>query len=432
MLRFAPSPTGDMHIGNLRVALLNYILSKQTSKQLLVRIEDTDKDRNIKDKDKQIVQILDLFSIKFSSISYQSDNQKFHTKMALDLLLDKKAFNCFCSSEVIEQDRQKAKQEKRPYRYGDFCLNISDETKLQCNAPFVVRIKRATKPIKFQDKIKGEFSFEPFDIDSFIILRQDKTPTYNFACAIDDMIADISHIIRGEDHLSNTPKQIHIRNMLGYDKVINYTHLPMILDINTGKKMSKRDETSSVQNLLKLGFLPVSIANYLVLLGYNPPKEIFTIKEAINWFDISKISKAPAKFDIKKLEYINNRHIKDIDDMRLSKIIGYADEDIGKLAKLYLEECDTTLQIKSKINTIFASNKKEKKLGQNLIVVQQAINEAPYFESFVEFKTDIQNKTQLKGKEFFSCVRFALTGASSGPNLSEIYPLIKNYLGDII
>ncbi|OPX26773.1 MAG: glutamate--tRNA ligase [Campylobacteraceae bacterium 4484_166] len=432
MLRFAPSPTGDMHIGNLRVALLNFILSKQLNEKLIVRIEDTDSQRNIKDKEKDILNILDLFAIDYVQVLFQSDNLKFHTKLGLDLLLDKKAFNCFCSSEAIEKDRQKAKQSKKPYRYGDFCLNISDEAKLQCNAPFAVRIKRPQKSIKFKDMIKGEFSFEPFDVDSFIILREDKTPTYNFACAIDDMISDISYVIRGEDHLSNTPKQIHIRDMLDYKKSINYIHLPMILDITTGKKMSKRDETSSVQNLLKLGYLPVSIANYLVLLGYNPPKEIFTIEEAISWFDISKISKSPAKFDIKKLGYINSMHIKDMDDMRLSKIIGYADSDIGKLAKLYLEECDTTQQIKSKIDMIFSSNKKDETLGQNLTIVQNIIKKAPYFEEFEEFKKYIQNESKLKGKEFFKTLRFVITGAHSGPNLSEIYPLIKKFIGEIV
>ncbi len=432
MLRFAPSPTGDMHIGNLRVALLNHILSKQTGQPLTVRIEDTDSSRNIPDKDKQIVEILNLFAIDYDKVIFQSDSLKFHTKLGLNLLVKDRAFNCFCSSETIEGDRDKAKADKKPYRYTDFCLNLSSETKLQCDAPFSVRIKRPTENIKFTDNIKADFEFEPYDVDSFIILREDKTPTYNFACAVDDMIGDISHIVRGEDHLSNTPKQIHIQRQLGYDKVIAYTHLPMILDINTGKKMSKRDETSTVQSLLDMGFLPVAIANYLVLLGYNPPKEIFTIEEAISWYDIGKISKAPAKFDIDKLKFINKQHIKQLDDMRLSKIIGYADTDIGKLAKLYLEECDTTVEIGRKIDKIFKRNKTNDDIGENLNTIQNCIRSAPYFDEFSQFKKYLLDKSKLKGKEFFSSLRFALTGAFSGPNISEIYPLIKNYLGEIV
>ncbi len=432
MLRFAPSPTGDMHIGNLRVALLNHILSKQTRQPLTVRIEDTDSSRNIADKDKDIVHILNLFSIDYDKVIFQSDSLKFHTKLGLNLLVKDRAFNCFCSSETIADDRDKAKADKKPYRYTDFCLNLSSETKLQCDAPFSVRIKRPTENIKFTDDIKGDFEFEPYDVDSFIILRQDKTPTYNFACAVDDMIGDISHIVRGEDHLSNTPKQIHIQRQLGYDKVIAYTHLPMILDINTGKKMSKRDDASTVKHLLDMGFLPASIANYLVLLGYNPPKEIFTIEEAISWFDIDKISKAPAKFDIKKLKFINKHHIKQLDDMRLSKIVGYADDDIGALAKLYLEECDTTNEIKQKIDKIFQTNKTDKSLGDSLVAIQKAVSKAPHFDKFDEFKKYLTKETKLTGKEFFASLRFALTGAVSGPNISEIYPLIKNYIGEIV
>jgi glutamyl-tRNA synthetase len=432
LLRFAPSPTGDMHIGNLRVALFNHILSKQLNEDLIIRIEDTDKERNIDGKDKEILEILGLFSIDFTQVLYQSDNIKHHIQLAMQLMLNKKAFNCFCSDEALELDRQKAKDEGRPYRYTDFCVNLSDEVKFECNAPFTVRIQRPENHIKFVDAIKGEFDYAPFDVDSFIILRRDKTPTYNFACAVDDMLCNISTIIRGEDHLSNTPKQIHIRQSLGYDKEINYIHLPIILNLDTGKKMSKRDDASSVKWLIDEGFLPVAIANYLVLLGYNPPKEIFTIEEAIKWFDISKISKAPAKFDINKLKFINREHLKLIDDMRLSKLIGYADEDIGKLAKIYIEECDTLNDIKLKINAIFRKKEMLEGFEEEFIKLQECLSKAPYIDDFNELKKYITEQTGLKGKQLFMPLRFALTGATNGPNLSDVYPLIKNYLGEIV
>lgn len=432
MLRFAPSPTGDMHIGNLRVAIINHILSKQLDEELLIRIEDTDKKRNIEGKEKEILEMLSLFSIDFKRVAYQSENLKYHTKMAMKLLLDKKALNCFCTADALELDRQIAIKEKKPYRYSGFCETISDEAKFNCNAPFVVRIKKPEKNIKYKDLVKGEFEYEPFDVDSFVILREDKTPTYNFACSVDDMLYDISTVVRGEDHLSNTPKQIHIRQSLGYDRVINYIHLPIILNLETGAKMSKRDNSSSVKWLIDEGYLPAAIANYLILIGYNPPKEVFTLEECMEWFDIDKVSKSAAKFDITKLKYLNREHLKMMDELRLSKILGYADKDIGTLAKIYIEECDTVKEIKSKLTAIFSNKETLEGFEEEFKLLKQCIIDAPYINNFDDFKKYITEHTGLKDNELYMPLRYALTGATSGPNLSEIYPLIKNYLGEII
>ncbi len=432
MLRFAPSPTGDMHIGNLRVALFNHILSKQLKEDLIIRIEDTDKERNIEGKDKEILEILALFSIDFTQVLYQSENIKHHVQMAMQLLLKKKAFNCFCTDEKLELSREQAKDDGKPYRYDSYCEILHDSAVIDNEHPFTVRIKMPEENIKFTDKLKGEFDFAPFDVDSFIILRKDKTPTYNYACAVDDMLCNISTVIRGEDHLSNTPKQIHIRQSLGYEQEINYIHLPIILNLETGKKMSKRDDASGVKWLVGEGFLPAAIANYLVLLGYNPPTEIFTIEEAIEWFDISKISKAPAKFDITKLKFINREHIKMIDEMRLSKLIGYADKDIGTLAKVYMVECDTLNDIKQRISKIFGKKETLDGFEEEFVKLKECLEKAPFIDDFNELKKYITAQTGLKGKSLFMPLRFALTGVTNGPNLSEIYPLIKNYLGEII
>lgn len=185
--------------------------------------------------------------------------------------------------------------------------------------------------MKFTDFIKGELSFEPENIDSFVIMRTDKTPTYNFACAVDDMLENVSCIIRGEDHVSNTPKQEHIRASLGYDKAMTYAHLPIILN-EEGVKMSKREAHSSVKWLLESGILPSAIANYLIMLGNKTPCEIFTLEEAIEWFDISKISKAPARFDLKKLLQINREHIKMMADNELNTALNL-NKDLAQLAK---------------------------------------------------------------------------------------------------
>lgn len=432
MLRFAPSPTGDMHIGNLRVAVFNYIVSKQLKEDLIIRIEDTDKERNIEGKDKEILEILNLFSIEYKTVFYQSDNLKYHQKMALQLMTQKKAFACFCSDEKLEELREESIKKGIPFRYDGFCENLSDEAVLNVNAPFTVRLKKPDHNIKFTDLLKGDFDYAPFDIDSFIILRQDKTPTYNYACSVDDMLMDISIVIRGEDHVSNTPKQIHIRDSLGYTKEIKYVHLPIILNAQTGKKMSKRDDASSVKWLIEQGFLPSAIANYLVLMGNKTPTEIFTLEEAIEWFKIENISKSSAKFDIDKLRFINRKHIENLDDMRLSKILGFADSDIGKLGKLFLEEASTIKEIKEKIEPIFASKTTLGGFENEFKAIKECLQKAAYFDNYEDLKNYIVNETSLKGKNLFKPLRYILTGVENGPNLSDIYPLIKNYLGDII
>ena len=426
MLRFAPSPTGDMHIGNLRVAIFNYIVSKQLNEDLIIRIEDTDKERNIEGKDKEILEILNLFSIEYKSVVLQSDSLKYHQKIALQLMTQKKAFACFCSDEKLDELREQSIKDGKPFRYDGFCETLSDETVLNTNAPFTVRLKKPDTNIKFTDLLKGDFDYAPFDVDSFIILRQDKTPTYNYACAVDDMIMDISVVIRGEDHISNTPKQIHIRNSLGYTKEIKYIHLPVIVNA-----ISEKDNVISVKYLIEEGFLPSAIANYLVLIGNETPTEIFSLEEAISWFKIENISK-DSKFDIDKLRFINRKHLETIDNLRLSKILGFADTDIGKLGKIFLEEASTIKEIKEKVAPIFAPKTLLPGFEEESLKLKECLKEAPFFDDFEELKKYVSEKTNLKDKNLFKPLRYILTGADNGPNILDIYPLIKNYLGEIV
>lgn len=432
MLRFAPSPTGDMNIGNLRIAVFNHIMSKQLNEKLIIRIEDIDKERNIEGKDKEILEILSLFNIDYEYVIHQSDNIKNHRKMAMQLLMKKKAFSCFCSAGWLDKQKDEAKQNNKPFLYDGHCESLKDDIVLNTEAPFTVRIKKPESTIKFTDQVRGDFTYEPSNVDSFVILHQDKTPTYNYACAVDDMFYDISTVIRGEEHLSNTPKQIHIRKLLGYEKEINYIHLPTILNAQTDQKMSETDDTSSVKLLIDEGFLPVAIANYLVLLGSKTPKEIFTLEEAIEWFDIKKISKATATFDMDKLRFINREHLKSIDELRFSKILGFADTDIGKLGKLYLEEASTIKEIKAKIDAIFSKKEPLDGFEEEFNKLKVCLQDAPFIEDFNELEKYITGKTELKGELLLKPLRYVLTGAVDGPDLSKIYPLIKNYLGEII
>lgn len=390
MYRFASSPSRDMDINSLRIALFNYICAKQSGDMFIVRIEDSDKAKNIEGKDQEILDILAIFGITYDSLYYQSENFKYHLQFASFLMDKKKAFACFCTENELKNEK-----------YSGKCLHVSDDELLNNNLPFTIRIKS--------------------DIDSFVIMKQDKYPTYNFACATDDMLQGIKQIIRDKDHILNTPKQELIRRSLGYEDKINYTHIPAIQNI---------DDKSSVKWLLDQGFMPESIINYLVLLGNEVPTEIFSIAEAMEWFEIDKISEEPVKFDINKLKFINREQIKLIENVELSKRIGYSCASIGKLAKLYTQEENTTAEIKKKIDTIFAPKISEE-YKESLDKLKITVKDAPYFEEFEEFKKYLSEKSELKGENFSKALRILLTGEQSGPDLEKVYPLIKNYLQEI-
>ncbi len=431
MLRFAPSPTGDMHIGNLRVALFNSICSIQRNEPLIVRIEDTDTERNIEGKDREILELLALFNIEYKEVIYQSAQLKYHRAMAIQLLHDKKAFNCFCTPEELDAKRERAKKEKKPFRYDETCSHLRAEETIDNTNPFTIRLHRPQNDITVVDKIKGSITFSAFDIDSFIIMRQEKYPTYNFACAVDDMISDISLVIRGEDHMSNTPKQIAVRDALGYDKAIEYAHLPIILN-GEGKKMSKRDDASSVKWLLEEGYLPQAIANYLILIGNKVPQEIFTVDEALEWFTLENISKSPARFDLDKLKFINREHLKRLDHKELSRYVGFADDEIGALAHLYLEESGTLKELRSKIEPIFAEKTIPQQYEESAQALKAAILNAPFFEEYADFQKHTMQQSGLKGKFYFKSLRLLLTGAEHGPEISDIYKYLKNYLAEVV
>lgn len=433
MYRFAPSPTGDLHIGNLRAAIFNYICAKQNNSDFILRIEDTDKARNIPEKIDEIQEILRLFGLEWQHYYVQSENLKFHRQMALRLLSEKKAFACFCTEEELSKKKEEAKKANKAYRYDGKCENLADIEVLENEKPFVIRLKKPENDMIFEDFIKGTLKFSPKDIDSFVIMRVDKTPTYNFACAVDDMLEGVSCVIRGEDHVSNTPKQEHIRASLGYDKKMTYAHLPIILNEN-GLKMSKREAHSSVKWLLDEGILPAAIANYLILLGNKTPVEIFDINEALQWFDLKKVSKAPAKFDMKKLLQINREHIKRLDDESLCKALAYEKElkkEYATLAKFYTQESSTIKEIKEKLDLLFAKQAFSE-FKDEISLLSKLLKDYDFASEYEDFKKDLMQKSGLKGKNFFMPLRLLLTNSTHGPDLNELYALLKPFLKDII
>ncbi len=432
MLRFAPSPTSDMHIGDLRVALFNYIVSKQKKEEFIIRIEDIDKEKNIDGKDTEILDLLNLFGIEYSQVIYQSENIRFHSAMALQLIHDKKAFSCFCSDEWLDKKRQEAKDNKKAYRYDDACRNLPDELVIDNTAPFTIRINKPNSSILIKDYIKGNVTFNSDAIDSFEILHQNKTPLSNFASAVDDMLSDISIVIREEDNINNSLKQEHIREQLNYDKKIKFVHLPIILNDNN-EKISKYDDTLNVKWLLKEGFLPEAIVNYLLLIGNRSIEDIFNINDAIEWLDLNDISNSPTHFSLNILKDINRKHLKNLNAKELSRYVGFADESIGELAKVYLEEeTATTKELRNKIEAIFATKTISNSFATETKLLTKIIKEAPYFEKYIEFENYLIKESNLKKENLLIPIRLLLTGAENGPNISDIYTHIKNYIGEIV
>ena len=422
MLRFAFCPTHDMHIGELRVALLNYIVAKERKESFIVRVDDGDKESVIEKKDQEFLDLLGLFNIEYSQIIHQSQNFKFHSAMALQLLHEKKAFSCFCSDEWLEKKQQEAKDADQEYCYDDACRNLPAELVIDNTAPFRVRIVRPNVPIFFHDKIKGDVSFTPDQIDSFAILHQDKTPTQEFSSSIDDMLNDISLVIREEKLFSMTPKEIYIRQALGYDKEIEYAHLPKI----------ENEESISIKKLLEDGYLPEAIANYALLLVIETPTEIFTMSEVQEWFDFKKIVKKSSLFDREVLAQINKEHMRRMDATELSRYVGFADAEIGELARIYLDEVATTRELKKKIAPIFEARSIPQELEKSVSVLQKIIVTSEHFDNYDAFKTHLIQKSGFKEDELELPLRFLLTNAQSGPELSSIYKYLKNYIGEIV
>jgi len=429
MLRFAPSPTGDMHIENLRIAIFNYLLAKQKDEKFIIRIEDGNKEKNIEGKDTEILQILEKFALKHDTVFHQSEHLNIHQTLAIRLLEEGKAFVCTCLEEKIETEKKEAQTKTTDHRYSGRCVEADKEVLKKLKeerTPFVIRIKKPEHNIINHDLLEGEIVTTPEEVDAFVILHADGTPAYNFSCACDDMLSGVDFIIRDKKHLPDTPRQIHIKEQLGYAEKTTYAHLPSIFNTE-----GRRDDTFSVKWLFEQGFIPDAIANYLILIENNTPEEIFTLPEAVEWFDLENISASPAKFDIEKLRFLNRKHLEKMDNKRLSMVFGFADEEIGKLAKLYLEEADTLNELEVKIKAIFSPKDFSGKYGEEMRIMEKIIAQAPMIETFDEFTSYIMKESGLEDENFFVPLRILMTGTQNGPELNKIYPYIKSYLLEV-
>src|SRR5574344_2742704 len=324
-VRFAPSPTGYLHIGGARTALFNWLFARKHNGKLVLRIEDTDTERLKADSVSQI-----LVSLKWLGLNwdegpevggpngpyFQSQRLDIYQKYIDQLLKEGKAYYCFCTPAELEAQREKQRQAKQPFRYARTCRDLSKEEvekRLAAGEPHSIRIKIPVDgTMTVHDLIHGDVEFDLTQFDDFVIVKSNGIPTYNFAVVIDDYLMQITHVLRAEEHLSNTPKQILIYEALGF-KVPKFGHMPMILAPDRSK-LSKRHGATSVEEFRSQGYLHEAIVNYLTLLGWAPgsEEELFTLEETVKQFDFSKMSKKAAIYDTKKLTWLNGHYLNNL------------------------------------------------------------------------------------------------------------------------
>ena len=315
--RFAPSPTGPLHIGGVRTALFNWLFSKNNKGKFYLRIEDTDKERSKEEYKKQIIDSLNWIGINHDDKEYiQSKNINKHKEIAEELLKKGFAYKCYCSEEEIKEQKEKCKKKGIPYVYNRKWRDSKD-LKIPKNIKPVIRFKsKISGNSVIQDLVQGEVNIANSTIEDFVILRQNGTPTYQLSAVVDDHLMKISHVIRGDDHKINTFKQKQIYEALKWI-VPKFAHIPLIHS-EKGSKLSKRDKASTVDDYIKIGILSDALRNYLLRLGWaHKDKEIFNLNESIKFFDLKGIGKSPSKLDMSRILSINEYYIKNMDEKEL-------------------------------------------------------------------------------------------------------------------
>ncbi len=311
--RFAPSPTGFLHIGGARTALFNWLYAKANNGKMLLRIEDTDRERSTDDAIEAIFESMKWLGLNWDDdVVYQFSRASRHQEIAEQLISEDKAYRCYCSSEKVQAMREKAREEGGLIGYDGTCRNLSDDDAPK-DQPFVVRFKAPQDgETVIEDEVQGRVVVRNDQLDDLILLRSDGTPTYMLSVVVDDHDMGITHIIRGDDHLTNAIKQTQIYDALGWDVPV-FAHIPLILGPD-GKKLSKRHGATGAEAYRNMGYLTSAMQNYLARLGWSHgDHEIFNTEQAIQWFNLDSIGKSPARFDFAKLENLNAHYIKETD-----------------------------------------------------------------------------------------------------------------------
>ena len=429
--RFAPSPTGFLHIGGLRTALFNFLYARKNKGQFLLRIEDTDFNRNNIEATEAIIQAFDWVGLNYDNdtIIYQSKRLDLYKKY-IDILLEKNlAYYCYMTKEELDSLREQQKKEGKTPKYDNRYRDFSGSVPKGINP--VVRIKAPLSgSIEFVDKLKGKITINAKEMDDFIIARSDGTPTYNFVVAIDDALMGVTDIIRGDDHLTNTPKQILVYKALDF-KIPHFCHIPMILNPE-GKKLSKRDGALNVMEYKEMGYLGEALLNFLLRLGFSyGDKEIFSMQEMIDLFTLDNLSSSPSIYNESKLLWLNNLHIKNMQNERLEKLLNIKLESSKKeiLLKETKERANTLIELKNMVDSILqkVESYDEKMIAkikqETKEMLLPAIDSINNFDSIEEISHSLHSFVESKNikiGKLFSALRCALLGKSGGIGINEL------------
>lgn len=440
--RFAPSPTGYLHLGNARTAIFSYLFARHSGGEFILRIEDTDRERSRKEYEEMLLKDLEWLGIEWDEFYRQSDRFDIYREYVDKLLQSGHAYPCFCSPEELDREREEAQRKGVAYRYSGRCKRLSPEE--------VERFKKEAKPftirfrvpegenIFFEDLVKGPIVINADDFGDFVIVRSDGSPTYNFVVVVDDALMGITHVVRGEDHIPNTPKQILIYKALGFE-VPKFAHLPVILGEDRSK-LSKRHGAVSVKNYREEGYLPEALFNYLCLLGWSPPnteREIFSKIELIELFDLRDVNSAPAVFNREKLTWMNGMYIREVVSLeRLYELAlpflqeaGYSLEDeeyVKKVLDRTRDAYETLVEMVDKLKPFFVdeieispemwSKLEELRSFEVLSLFVEKLKERD-LETPEDVRTlakELQKELGVKPKEIWHSLRIALTGQLEG------------------
>ncbi len=458
-VRFAPSPTGYLHLGNARTALFNYIYARHTGGKLILRIEDTDRERSRKEYEDMLIDDLKWLGIDWDEGPdiggdygpyRQSERSEIYNKYVEKLKESDYIYKCFCSPQELEEERKRALSEGRPPRYSGKCRNLSESQIRELESkgrPYVWRFRVPDGEfIIFEDLIKGTVEINVDEFGDFVIVRSDGTPVYNFVVVIDDALMKITDVIRGEDHLSNTPKQILIYRALGFEEP-RFAHLPIILGEDRSK-LSKRHGAVSVRAFRDDGYVSEAMFNGLSLLGWHPKgdNEVLSKEEIIQEFDIKDVHNAPAVFDRAKLRWLNGVYIReriDIDDLTRRAIpffegFGYkADFNYyRRVMEAIRDSLETLMDIENRAKPFFIDDFHYDEEGQKFLKDENGYKVVQLFyekvkdledikkEDFKRITKEIQKELGVKGKNLFMPIRVALTGVTSGVDMAVLIEVI--------
>lgn len=458
-VRFAPSPTGYLHIGGARTALFNYVFARHNGGTLVLRIEDTDVERTIEDSTRQILSSLEWLGIQWGEGPYyQSQRRSLYVEAAQRLINEGKAYWCYCTPEELERDRKNAMAQGRPPKYDGKCRNLTQKQKTAYESEGRKPALRLRTPDEgttvVNDLIHGDVTFENSLMGDFVILKSNGFPAYNFACVVDDFNMRMTHVIRADEHLSNTPKQIIMYKALDYN-LPEFAHVPMILAPDRSK-LSKRHGATSVEEFREKGYLPEAIINYLALLGWSPEsgEDFFDMDYIINTFRLERVSKTPAIYDINKITWMNGYYLREGNPERLVDLIIPFFRDAGFVStKISVEERDwlkkLVLYSRDRVKTLnefpesfpyffvdeFEYEPKGVKKHFQKTGVKALLEEAcTHLETIPDDrfqKQDVEkvyreiiSNQGIQGGALIHPTRLAITGRTIGPGLFEVMELL--------